>query len=92
MAAVALPVSIAYTQLTGFSPIIGLYSNVLPMTVYALFGSSRQLIVGPNAATCATLGATLMPLVAPATLRHAASPGCRARTALLQRSDGLRCQ
>ncbi|WP_255560174.1 SulP family inorganic anion transporter, partial [Dyella sp. EPa41] len=65
VAAVALPVSIAYAQLAGFSPIIGLYSTVLPMIVYALFGSSRQLIVGPDAATCAMLGATLMPLAAP---------------------------
>ncbi|WP_109125231.1 SulP family inorganic anion transporter [Dyella sp. C11] len=65
VAAVALPISIAYAQLAGFSPIIGLYSTVLPMIVYALFGSSRQLIVGPDAATCAMLGATLMPLATP---------------------------
>lgn len=65
VAAVALPISIAYAQLAGFSPVIGLYSTVLPMIVYALFGSSRQLIVGPDAATCAMLGATLMPLAAP---------------------------
>ncbi|WP_114241320.1 SulP family inorganic anion transporter [Dyella sp. C9] len=65
VAAVALPISIAYAQLAGFSPIIGLYSTVLPMIVYALFGSSRQLIVGPDAATCAMLGATLMPLALP---------------------------
>ena len=64
VAAVALPISIAYAQLAGFSPIIGLYSSVLPMIVYALLGSSRQLIVGPDAATCAMLGATLMPLAA----------------------------
>jgi high affinity sulfate transporter 1 len=65
VAAVALPISIAYAQLAGFSPIIGLYSTVLPMIVYALFGSSRQLIVGPDAATCAMLGATLAPLAMP---------------------------
>ncbi|AIF49431.1 SulP family inorganic anion transporter [Dyella japonica] len=65
VAAVALPISIAYAQLAGFSPVVGLYSTVLPMIVYALFGSSRQLIVGPDAATCAMLGATLMPLAAP---------------------------
>ncbi|HET6552775.1 MAG TPA: SulP family inorganic anion transporter [Dyella sp.] len=65
VAAVALPVSIAYAQLAGFSPIVGLYSTVLPMIAYALFGSSRQLIVGPDAATCAMLGATLMPLALP---------------------------
>lgn len=65
VAAVALPISIAYAQLAGFSPVIGLYSTVLPMMAYALFGSSPQLIVGPDAATCAMLGATLMPLAVP---------------------------
>ncbi|PLX64622.1 MAG: sodium-independent anion transporter, partial [Vibrio alginolyticus] len=45
--AVALPVAIAYAQLTGVSAIVGLYSCVLPMLVYAMMGTSRQLIVGP---------------------------------------------
>ncbi|MCL2872603.1 MAG: SulP family inorganic anion transporter [Betaproteobacteria bacterium] len=64
VAAVSLPVSIAYAQLAGFSPVIGLYSTILPMIVYVFFGSSRQLIVGPDAATCAMIVATLTPLVA----------------------------
>jgi high affinity sulfate transporter 1 len=64
VAAVALPVSIAYAQLAGFSPVVGLYSTILPMMVYALLGSSRQLIVGPDAATCAMIAATLTPLAA----------------------------
>ncbi|MDR2710920.1 MAG: sulfate permease [Burkholderiales bacterium] len=63
VAAVSLPVSIAYAQLAGFSPVVGLYSTILPMVVYAFFGSSRQLIVGPDAATCAMIVAALTPLV-----------------------------
>ncbi|MDR2016464.1 MAG: SulP family inorganic anion transporter, partial [Burkholderiales bacterium] len=63
VAAVCLPVSIAYAQLAGFSPVVGLYSTILPMMVYAFFGSSRQLIVGPDAATCAMIVATLTPLM-----------------------------
>ena len=62
VAAVALPVGIAYAQLAGFSPVVGLYSTILPMIVYALLGSSRQLIIGPDAATCAMISATLIPL------------------------------
>ncbi len=62
VATVALPVCIAYAQLAGFSPVVGLYSAILPMMAYALFGSSRQLIVGPDAATCAMIAATLAPL------------------------------
>ncbi|QSX34137.1 SulP family inorganic anion transporter [Shewanella avicenniae] len=68
--AVALPVAIAYAQLTGVSAVVGLYSCVLPMLVYALFGSSRQLIVGPDAATCAVLAAVVTPLAAGDPQRH----------------------
>lgn len=64
VAAVSLPISIAYAQLAGFNPVVGLYSTILPMIVYAFFGSSRQLIVGPDAATCAMITATLASLMA----------------------------
>ncbi|MGL4858651.1 MAG: SulP family inorganic anion transporter [Enterobacteriaceae bacterium] len=62
VAAVALPVAIAYAELAGVSAIVGLYSCILPMIAYALFGSSRQLIVGPDAATCAVIAAVVAPL------------------------------
>lgn len=62
VAAVALPVAIAYAQLTGVNAAVGLYSCVLPMIVYALFGTSKQLIVGPDAATCAVIAAVVTPL------------------------------
>ncbi|MFD0707596.1 SulP family inorganic anion transporter [Photorhabdus akhurstii] len=63
VAAVALPVAIAYAELMGISAIIGLYACILPMFAYALFGTSRQLIVGPDAATCAVIAAAVAPLV-----------------------------
>lgn len=62
VAAVALPVSIAYAELTGVGAIAGLYSTILPLIAYALFGSSRQLIVGPDTATCAVIAAVVAPL------------------------------
>lgn len=68
--AVALPVAIAYAQLTGVSAIVGLYSCVLPMLVYALMGTSRQLIVGPDAATCAVIAAVVTPLAAGDSTKH----------------------
>ncbi|KLV09949.1 MULTISPECIES: SulP family inorganic anion transporter [Photobacterium] len=68
--AVALPVAIAYAQLTGVSAIIGLYSCVLPMLVYAFMGTSRQLIVGPDAATCAVIAAVVTPLAAGDPIKH----------------------
>ncbi|CNC72848.1 putative sulfate permease [Yersinia frederiksenii] len=64
VAAVALPIAIAYAELTGVSAAVGLYSCILPMIAYAFFGSSRQLIVGPDAATCAVIAAVVAPLAA----------------------------
>ena len=48
VAAVAPPVAVAYAQLAGFDPAIGLYSSILPLLAYALFGTSRRLIVNPG--------------------------------------------
>ena len=64
VAAVALPVGVAYAQLAGFSPVSGLYASILPLLAYAVFGSSRQLIVGPDSATCALIAAAIAPLAA----------------------------
>jgi len=64
VAAVALPVGVAYAQLAGFNPVVGLYASILPLVAYALFGTSRQLIVGPDAATCALVAAAVAPLAA----------------------------
>ena len=64
VAAVALPVGIAYARLAGFPPVVGIYSSILPLVAYALFGSSRHLIVNPDAAACAMLAATLAPMAA----------------------------
>lgn len=64
VAAVALPVGVAYAQLAGFSPVSGIYASILPLVAYAFFGTSRQLIVGPDSATCALIAAALVPLAA----------------------------
>jgi high affinity sulfate transporter 1 len=62
VAAVALPVGVAYAQLAGFNLAVGLYSSILPLLAYAIFGTSRQLIIGPDAATCALVTAAVAPL------------------------------
>ena len=62
VAAVALPVSIAYAELAGFDPVVGLYSSILPLVAYATFGTSRQLMVNPDAAACAMIAAAIAPL------------------------------
>jgi len=60
IAAVGLPSAIAYPALAGLPPEIGLYSSILPLLGYALLGSSRQLVVGPDAATVTVLAAVLL--------------------------------
>ena len=62
VAAVAVPVGVAYAELVGLQPVVGLYASILPLVAYALFGTSRQLIIGPDAATCAMTAAAVAPL------------------------------
>ncbi|GJN12915.1 hypothetical protein PR202_ga31240 [Eleusine coracana subsp. coracana] len=44
-----VPQAMSYAKLAGLHPIYGLYTSFVPLFVYALFGSSRQLAVGPVA-------------------------------------------
>ncbi|MCJ1886110.1 SulP family inorganic anion transporter [Pseudomonas sp. LA21] len=64
VAAVQIPTAIAYAQIIGFPAQVGLYACILPMLIYALVGSSRQLMVGPDAATAAMVAAAITPLAA----------------------------
>ncbi|MFT6672845.1 MAG: MFS superfamily sulfate permease-like transporter, partial [Afipia broomeae] len=50
LAAYAIPVSLAYAGLAGLPPQVGIFGYVLGGLGYALFGSSRQLAVGPTSA------------------------------------------
>ncbi|KAF2915234.1 hypothetical protein DAI22_09g015400 [Oryza sativa Japonica Group] len=44
-----VPQAMSYAKLAGLHPIYGLYTGFVPLFVYAIFGSSRQLAVGPVA-------------------------------------------
>jgi len=48
-AVMLIPQGMAYAMLAGLPPIVGLYASVVPLVVYGLFGTSRQLAVGPVA-------------------------------------------
>jgi sulfate permease, SulP family len=50
LAAYAIPVSLAYATLAGLPPQVGVYGYLLGGLGYALFGSSRQLAIGPTSA------------------------------------------
>jgi MFS superfamily sulfate permease-like transporter len=62
VAAVAIPIGLAYAQIVGVSPVVGLYASIVPMLAYALVGPSRYLIVGPDTATCMVIAAALTSL------------------------------
>ncbi|MDT8862209.1 solute carrier family 26 protein [Alkalihalobacillus sp. MEB130] len=49
VAVMLIPQGMAYAMLAGLPPVIGLYASTIPIIVYALFGTSRQLAVGPVA-------------------------------------------
>ncbi|MGV9227011.1 SulP family inorganic anion transporter [Streptomyces albogriseolus] len=51
--AVLVPEALAYATIAGVSPVVGLYAAPAALILYAVFGSSRHLVVGPMAATAA---------------------------------------
>jgi sulfate permease, SulP family len=64
VAALALPSGMAYAEVAGLSPVHGLYALLLPCVAYALLGSSRQIIVGPEGSLAALMAAAILPLAA----------------------------
>ena len=64
VAALAIPSAMAYAELSGLSPIAGLYALLLPAVAYTLLGSSRQLIIGPEGSISALVGAAVLGLAA----------------------------
>jgi sulfate permease, SulP family len=55
LAALAIPEVMGYTKIAGTPVITGLYTILIPIAVYALFGSSRHLVVGGDSATAAIM-------------------------------------
>src|SRR5690242_17032251 len=59
LAAYAIPVSLAYAGLAGLPPQVGIYGYLLGGLGYALFGSSRQLAIGPTSAISLMVAGTV---------------------------------
>jgi len=62
--AVLVPEALAYASIAGVSPVVGLYAAPGALIFYAAFGSSRQLVTGPMAATAALSAAAVGNLAA----------------------------
>src|SRR6476469_3751322 len=62
LAALAIPETMGYTKIAGMPVITGLYTILIPIAMFALFGSSRHLVVGADSATAAIMAAGLLGL------------------------------
>jgi len=65
VAMMMIPQGMAYAMVAGLPPVAGLYASILPPLLYALFGSSTTLSIGPMAITSLMTAAVLAPLAAP---------------------------
>ncbi|MEA5571172.1 solute carrier family 26 protein [Calothrix sp. UHCC 0171] len=64
VAAYLIPQCMAYGELAGVQPVVGLWAILPPMIIYTLLGSSPQLSVGPESTTAVMTAAAIAPLVA----------------------------
>lgn len=62
VAAMLVPQAMAYALLAGLPPAVGLYAATLPVLAYAVFGTSRQLAVGPVAIVSLLTASALAPV------------------------------
>jgi len=64
VAAYLIPQVMAYAKIAGLPPVAGLWATIGPLAVYVVFGSSRQLSVGPESTTALMTVTALAPLAA----------------------------
>ena len=64
-AAFAIPEVMGYTKIAGMPLVTGIYTILLPMVAFAIFGSSRHLVVGADSATAAIIASGLVTIAAP---------------------------
>src|SRR3954447_17730977 len=59
-----VPQGMAYAELAGLPPITGLYTSIMCLLSYAVFGPSRILVLGPDSSLGPMIAATVLPLIA----------------------------
>jgi SulP family sulfate permease len=75
LAALAIPEVMGYSNIAGMPVITGLYTLVLPLMTFAVFGSSRHLVVGADSATAAMMAAGLAGLATTGSSEYIALAG-----------------
>ncbi|CRK57969.1 Sulfate permease [Alloactinosynnema sp. L-07] len=72
VAAYLIPQVMAYAEVAGLEPVAGLWAIMGSLLVYAIFGSSRQLSVGPESSTALMTAVAIAPLAGGDPVRYAA--------------------
>jgi high affinity sulfate transporter 1 len=62
LTALLVPQGMAYAELAGLPPITGLYTSILCLVGYAIFGPSKILVLGPDSALGPMIAATILPI------------------------------
>src|SRR5215831_15290482 len=78
LATMLVPVGIAYSAASGLPGIHGLYATIVPLLIYALFGPSRILVLGPDSALAGVILGVVTPLAAGDPLRAVTLAGAMA--------------
>ena len=80
LASMDIPQLLGYARIAGMPAVAGLYTGLLPIVAFALFGASRNLVVAADSATATIFASKLSTLAAPASAQYIA---LAAMTALL---------
>jgi len=75
LAALAIPELMGYTKIAGVPVITVLYTILIPMILFAIFSSSRHLVVGADSATAAILAAGMIGIASTGTDEYLALAG-----------------
>ena len=75
LAALAIPEVMGYAKIAGMPVVSGLYTILIPLAVFSIFGSSRHLVVGADSATAAILATALVTMALPETPHYVALAG-----------------
>ncbi|HET7252178.1 MAG TPA: SulP family inorganic anion transporter, partial [Xanthobacteraceae bacterium] len=75
LASMNIPQVLGYTRIAGTPVVTGLYTVLLPLIAFAVFGSSRHLVVAADSATAAIFSSSLSTMAAPASAKYMALVG-----------------